>query len=60
VLGEKVFSSLMDKSPSRVLSHVIELLESINIEEIPETEIDDVIAKTKKIQQLCYQINKNL
>lgn len=60
VLGEKVFSSLMDKSPSRVLSHVVELLESIDIEEIPETEVGEVVAKTKKIQQLSYQISKNL
>ena len=59
-LGEKVFATLKENSPSRVLSHVIQLLESIDIKEIPESELDDVIAKTKKIQQLCYQINKQL
>lgn len=59
-LGEKVFSSLKDKSPSRILSHVIELLESINVDAIPEVELDDVVIKSKKIQQLGYQINKNL
>ncbi len=59
-LGVKVFASLNEKSPSRVLAHVIELLESINIEEIPESELDDVNLKTKKIQQLGYQINKSL
>lgn len=59
-LGAKVFSSLNNNSPSRILSHVIELLESINIEEIPEAEIEEVVAKSKKIQHLGYQINKNL
>jgi hypothetical protein len=59
-LGNKVFASLNQKSPSRVLSHVIELLESINVDEIPDKEIDDVLTKTKKIQQLGYQINKGL
>jgi hypothetical protein len=59
-LGEKIFASLKENSPSRVLSHVIELLESIDIEEIPESEFDDVFAKTKRIQQLGYQINKSL
>lgn len=59
-LGGKVFAALKENSPSRVLSHVIELLESIDIEEIPESELDDVIVKTKKIQQLGYKIGKNL
>jgi len=59
-LGDKVFASLADNSPSRVLSHVIELLESIKVEKIPETEIEDVASKAKKIQQLGYLINKKL
>lgn len=59
-LGNKVFASLNEKSPSRVLSHVIELLESIDIDEIPDSEVDDVLAKTKKIQHLGYQIAKSI
>lgn len=59
-LGEKVFASLNKSSPSRILSHIIELLESISVEEIPESELEEVDAKSKKIQQLGYQINKKL
>jgi hypothetical protein len=40
-LGEKIFNSLQKKSPSRVLSHIIELLESIDVEEIPTEEIEE-------------------
>ena len=59
-LGDKIYASLNEKSPSRVLSHIIELLESIDVDDIPDSEIDDVLSKTKKIQQLGYQINKSL
>lgn len=59
-LGEKIFNSLQKKSPSRVLSHIIELLESIDVEEIPTEEIEEVQEKTKRIQQIGYQINKNI
>lgn len=59
-LGKKVFDSLLQKSPSRVLSHIIELLESIEVDKIPADEIDEVQEKTKRIQQIGYQINKNL
>lgn len=58
--GDKVFQSLNLKSPSRVLSHIIGLLESIEIDKIPENEIEEVQKKTKRIQQIGYQINKNL
>lgn len=59
-LGEKIFNSLQKKSPSRVLSHIIELLESIDVEEIPTEEIEEVQEKTKRIQKIGYQINKNI
>lgn len=59
-LGDKIFNSLQKKSPSRVLSHIIELLESIEIDKIPSEEIQEVQEKTKKIQQIGYQINKSL
>lgn len=58
--GDKVFQSLNQKSPSRVLSHIIELMETIDIDKIPENEIQEVQNKTKKIQQIGYQINKSL
>lgn len=59
-LGDKLFESLLNKSPSRVLSHIIELLENIEVDKIPSDEIEEVKDKTKKIQQIGYKINKNL
>ena len=59
-LGDKIFSSLQKKSPSRVLSHIIELLEGIEVDKIPTDEVEEVQDKTKRIQQIGYQINKNL
>ena len=59
-LGNRIFNSLQKKSPSRVLSHIIELLEGIEIDKIPAEEIEEVQDKTKRIQQIGYQINKNL
>ena len=59
-LGSKVFDSLQKKSPSKILEHIINLLESIEIEKIPEQESQEVQEKTKRIQQIGYQINKQL
>lgn len=59
-LGEKIFKTLQKKSPSQVLSHIIELLENIEIHKIPHHEVKDVQEKTKRIQQIGYQINKNI
>ncbi|MCF8323036.1 MAG: hypothetical protein K9I26_07870 [Flavobacterium sp.] len=59
-LANVVITALQKKSPSRVLNHIIDLLESIDIENIPEEEIEDIQIKTKRIQQIGYQINKQL
>lgn len=59
-LGTKVILSLKDKSPSKVLDHIVNLLESIEVDKIPKNEIEEVQIKTKKIQQIGYQINKQL
>jgi hypothetical protein len=59
-LGDKIFNSLQKKSPSRVLSHIIELLEGIEVDKIPADEFKEVKEQTKRIQQIGYQINKNL
>lgn len=59
-LGDMIFNSLQKKSPSRVLSHIIELLEGIEVDKIPADEVEEVQDKTKRIQQIGYQINKNL
>jgi len=59
-LSDKALSLLQRRSPSRVLSHIISLLESIDIKTIPQSEKEDVESKAKKIQQICYKINKEV
>jgi hypothetical protein len=59
-LGDKVFDTLQKKSSTKVLDHIIRLLSEINVDEIPENEIEDIKAKTKQIQSLGYNINKSL
>ena len=58
--GDKVFQSLNQKSPLRVLSHIIELMQSIDIDKIPENEIEDVKDKAKRISSIGYEIKKSL
>ena len=58
--GNKVFQSLSQKSPSNVLSHIIELMEAINIDEIPISEVEDVKDKAKRISSIGYEIKKSL
>lgn len=59
-LGDKIFNSLQKKSPSRVLTHTIELLESIDIEKVPANEIEDVKEKANRINQISYQIKRSI
>ena len=59
-LEKEVLSSQAKKSPSNTLSTIINLLEAIEVDNIPENEIEDVRSKTKKIQSIGYQINKAL
>jgi hypothetical protein len=59
-LGDKIFNSLQKKSPSKVLSHIIELLEGIEVDKIPADEVEEVQDKNKRIQKIGYQINKNI
>lgn len=59
-LGDKIFSSLQKKSPSRVLTHTIELLESIDVEKVPENEIEEVKEKANRINQISYQIKRSI
>jgi len=59
-LSNKIFATLQKKSPSKILSHIINLLESIDVDKIPDSEIEAVQTKCKKVQQIGYQINKQL
>jgi len=53
-LGTKIISSLNEKSPSKVLNHIINLLESIDIDKIPDSEVEKVKSFSKKISSYCY------
>jgi len=57
-LGSKVFDSLNRSSPTRVLSHIVSLLENIDVSNIPDDEIEDAQKKVKKIQNLGYYLFK--
>lgn len=59
-LGERIFKSLNKNSPSRVLSHIIELLENIDIDKIPVNEIEELKEKANRINQISYRIKKDL
>lgn len=59
-LGEKVFDVLQNKSPSRVLDHIINLLSKFDYANIVEKDKEGIEKKLKRIQQLGYNINKQL
>jgi hypothetical protein len=59
-LTTELLSSQAIVSPSNILTTIIDLLEKIEVDNIPENEIEDVLSKTKKIQQIGYRINKAL
>ena len=59
-LGNKVFEMQLKKSPSHILSHIIKLLEAIDIAKIPENEKQEIHDKTKQIQKIGYEINRKL
>lgn len=59
-LGNKVIDSMQKKSPSRVLAHIIKLLEDIDLTKIPENEIEEMREKANKINQISYQIKRNI
>ena len=57
-LGNKVFNSLLEKSPSIVLNHIIGILQDIKIDNISDKEMEEVKKKAKEISQICYPIYK--
>jgi len=59
-LGTKVFSIQLKKSPSSVLGQIITLLESIDIKSIPKEEVEEVKEKSNRINQISYQLKKQL
>lgn len=59
-LGAKIFNSLQKKSPSSVLSYIIELLEVFDVNKIPANEVEELREKANRINQISYQIKRNL
>lgn len=57
-LGEKVFATLIKKSPLRILNYIISQLESIDFDKVPEGEIEEIKLKAKEISKICYPIYK--
>jgi len=57
-LGEKVFATLIKKSPLRILNYIISQLESIDFDKVPENEIEEIKLKAKEISKICYPIYK--
>lgn len=53
-LGIKIISSLKEKYPSKVLDHIINLLESIDVDRIPDSEVESVKSISKKLPSYCY------
>jgi len=59
-LANQVTTALKDKSPVRLLNHIIRLFESVEVENIPEAEIEAVERQAKIIQKIAYKITKNI
>jgi len=59
-LGNKVFKMLQQKSPSRILSHIITQLKEIEASKITEIDKEEFETKLKEIQKLCFGLNKKL
>ena len=57
-LGNKAFNSLQKKSVTKVLNHILTLMESIDVNQILETETEEILLLTKKIQKIGY-LSKN-
>ena len=59
-LIRKTIGILINKSPTKVLSIIIELLEQIKVKNIKKEEVEEVKKGCKRIQQLGYQLTKKL
>jgi hypothetical protein len=59
-LAKKVFGMLQQKTPFLILDHIIEQLESMDLTKLSDEEKDGIILRAKRIQQIGYQIIKNL
>lgn len=58
-LAEKSINALQRNSQKSILAIVVDLLNSIDLENFQEIDADEVKRLTKEIQHLAYEINKN-
>jgi hypothetical protein len=59
-LASTVVNSLQRKSPTRILSHIVSLLENVDSELIVDEDKTEASKLAKRIQQLGYDITKSL
>lgn len=57
-LAMQVTDSMLAKSPLSLLQHIENLVKSIEIDKVPESELDEVQKTAKEINKLLYQIYK--
>jgi|26BtaG_2_1085354.scaffolds.fasta_scaffold01070_8 hypothetical protein len=59
-LSESIFNSMTEKSPLSTVEHVVELLQSIDIENLKDEELERFKSNCKEIQRICYRLNKEI
>lgn len=59
-LSESIFNSMTDKSPLSTIKHIVELLNSIDIENLKEDEVEEFKSSCKEIQKACYRLDKEI
>jgi hypothetical protein len=57
-LAIQVTTSMSNKSPLRLLQHIESLVKSIELDNVPESELDEVQKTAKEINKLLYPIYK--
>lgn len=58
-LSESIFNSMTDKSPLSTIKHIVELLNSIDIENLKDDEVEEFKSSCKNIQKVCYRLEKD-
>ena len=59
VLNQKTLKMLNDKSPKRLLSRVVEILESINIDKTAESK-EELLPKISEVNRISFDLKKKL
>lgn len=54
-LADKVIKTMSGSTPLRVLQQTLKMLESIDVEKVSDSEIDEIRSVAKEISSLCYK-----